>query len=165
MPPDLDLSISQEAVYWIVAGLAAATVAVTTSSQLRHKLHQAIASLGKALTSYRHQPRTLGIALLTSMALSVTYVLALMAAGQALGLDLSFSYYFMVYSFSILTGAATPTPGGIVGVEAGLAAGLIAYGTAADTALAVALLYRLITYWLPLVPGFIALRVVQHRYF
>lgn len=165
LPPNLDIAISQEAIYWIIAAVAVLAVVVAVSARLRSKLHQAVSSLGRALASYRHEPRRIILALATSMALSVTYVLALMAAGQALGLDLSFSYYFMVYSFSILTGAATPTPGGIVGVEAGLAGGLIAYGVAADTALAVALLYRLVTYWLPLLPGFIALRVVQHKYF
>ena len=96
--------------------------------------------------------------------LSLVYVLALAASAEALGAALAFNQLFMVYTFSILVGVATPTPGGIVGVEAGLAGGFIAYGVPADTALAIALLYRLITYWLPLIPGFIAFRIVQHRY-
>ena len=49
-------------------------------------------------------------------------------------------------------------PGGIGVAEAGLTAGLVAVGIPEETALAAALIHRLLTYYLPPVWGFWALR-------
>jgi uncharacterized protein (TIRG00374 family) len=165
LPTENSVPVSTAAVYWVLVGISTAIIVAVLSRKLRNAAKRAIKSLFEAVASYRHRPRTIWTALGISMVLSLVYVTILMASGQALGLDLPFTHYFMIYSFSMLTGASTPTPGGLVGVEVGLVGGLVAYGSAADTALAVALLYRLITYWLPLVPGFIAFRLVQRKYF
>jgi uncharacterized membrane protein YbhN (UPF0104 family) len=164
LPSGYDLTPSWSTVYWVLLGIGIVVLVFTASERLRRRSLTAIADLVRAITSYRHQPRQLIIALITSITLSCVYALALVACAQALGVDLPVSKIFLVYTFSLLTGVATPTPGGLVGVEAGLVAGFVAYGVAADTALAIALLYRLITYWLPLIPGFIAFRIVQHKY-
>ena len=49
-------------------------------------------------------------------------------------------------------------PGGIGVAEAGLTAGLVAVGVPEATALAAALIHRLLTYYLPPVWGFFSLR-------
>jgi uncharacterized membrane protein YbhN (UPF0104 family) len=49
-------------------------------------------------------------------------------------------------------------PGGIGVAEAGLTAGLVAPGIPEETALAAALIHRLLTYYLPPIWGFWALR-------
>ena len=59
--------------------------------------------------------------------------------------------------FGMLAGTATPTPGGLVGAEAGLFTGFTAYGVSVLDAGAAVLLFRLVTYWLPLFPGLLAL--------
>lgn len=56
-----------------------------------------------------------------------------------------------------------PTPGGLAGVEAGLVGGFMAYGVTATAAIAIALAFRLVTYWLPIVPGAIALYVSRRQ--
>ncbi len=63
----------------------------------------------------------------------------------------------MVYLAGATIGQAAPTPGGLGAVEAALAAGLTAAGLDAGTAVSAVLLYRLITFWLPTVPGYLAL--------
>jgi undecaprenyl-diphosphatase len=42
-----------------------------------------------------------------------------------------------------------------------LVAGLTAAGAASGPAIAAVLTYRLITYWLPVIPGFVAFRVLR----
>jgi glycosyltransferase 2 family protein len=165
LPPDYQITLSWTLVYWIMLVSSVAVIILSLSDRLRHRITDALTSLRKAISSYHRQPGLLLQALATSMALSVVYTLALVACGKALGIELAFDQYFLIYSFSLLTGIVTPTPGGLVGVEAGLVGGFVAYGVSADNALAVALLYRLLTYWLPLVPGFVAFRIVQHKYF
>lgn len=107
--------------------------------------------------------RSLLAGLLLAMLLTVTYTLILWSVVHALGLALSLLQVFIVFSLAMLTSTATPTPGGLVGAEAGLFAGFVAYGVAAPLAGAAALLYRLVTYWLPLVPGVIALFMARRR--
>jgi undecaprenyl-diphosphatase len=118
----------------------------------------------KALGSYRKNLGKLYKALGVSMLLSIVYTLSLLAVSQSLHITLSLSEIFIVYSISLVTGTLTPTPGGLIGVEAGLVVGFTAYGVDNDLALAAALLYRLITYWLPIIPGFFAFRAVQKRF-
>lgn len=165
LPGDLNISISRSIAVLIGSIALAIVMLLVIFKRLRRKIIRAVSSTISHIGSYRHQPRTLAITVGYATVLSLIYVSALMACSQALGLHLPFNQIFLIYTFSVLTGAATAIPGGLVGVEAGLTSGFIAYGTLPSTALAVALLYRLITYWLPLIPGLMAFRIAQQRYF
>ncbi|MFF1278372.1 lysylphosphatidylglycerol synthase domain-containing protein [Streptomyces marokkonensis] len=50
-----------------------------------------------------------------------------------------------------------PTPGGLGSVEAALVVALVAVGGAAAPATAVVLVFRVVTVWLPLLPGALTL--------
>ena len=52
--------------------------------------------------------------------------------------------------------AAAPTPGGLGGLEATLVAGLGQVGVTAAPAVAAVLMSRIIGYWLPVLPGWLA---------
>lgn len=107
--------------------------------------------------------RKLVPALLLAMALTAVYTLVLFAIARSLHISLSVVQIFIVFSLGMLTQTATPTPGGLVGAEAGLFAGFVAYGVADPRAAAAVLLYRLVTYWLPLIPGALALFAARSR--
>ncbi|HXA53947.1 MAG TPA: flippase-like domain-containing protein, partial [Solirubrobacteraceae bacterium] len=49
-----------------------------------------------------------------------------------------------------------PLPGGIGGVDGGMIGALVAFGVGGSLALIAVLVYRLIAFWLPSVPGVIA---------
>jgi uncharacterized protein (TIRG00374 family) len=68
-----------------------------------------------------------------------------------------------VYLASSAVEALAPTPGGVGPFEAAAVAGMGTLGVAAGPAVAAVLTYRLITYWLPVVPGGIALHVLRRR--
>ena len=57
--------------------------------------------------------------------------------------------------------SVAPTPGGIGAVEATLIAGLTAAGMESTTAIAAVILFRLATFWIPLLPGWGALVLMQ----
>ena len=59
--------------------------------------------------------------------------------------------------------AAAPTPGGLGAIEAALVAGLTGVGMQPGPAVSAVLLYRLATYWLPVLPGWLCWRSLQHR--
>jgi undecaprenyl-diphosphatase len=60
-------------------------------------------------------------------------------------------------------GQLLPTPGGLGAVEGALVAGLSAIGIPAPTAIAAALISRVLTFWLPVVPGVVAFRLLLRR--
>src|SRR5699024_2103870 len=61
-------------------------------------------------------------------------------------------------------GSAAPTPGGLGAVEVALIGGLTAVaGVPAAVALPAVLLFRLLTFWLPVLPGWAAFPYLQRR--
>jgi uncharacterized membrane protein YbhN (UPF0104 family) len=63
----------------------------------------------------------------------------------------------------LASAAASPTPGGLGAIEAALVAGLTGIGVPPGPAVSAVLTYRLATYWLPVLPGWAALRLLQGR--
>jgi uncharacterized membrane protein YbhN (UPF0104 family) len=127
------------------------------------RLQQGLRGFLKQLLAYRHRPLYLSAALVSSMLLTLSNVLGLWFCVAAMHADISFMALFLVFSFGIALGAATPTPGGLGGVEAGLVAGLVACNIDEAVALAIVLIYRLLTYWLPLLVGAVAFIFSQHK--
>ena len=115
------------------------------------------------ITMYRRRPTRLMLALFSSLTLTMSNVLALLLVVQAFGLEINFLTALVVFTFGIILGTATPTPGGLGGIEAGLVTGLVAYHFTGAQALAIVLAYRLITYWLPILIGAATFLFVQRR--
>lgn len=112
----------------------------------------------------KEKPTKLVTALLTASGLTATYTMILFCVSHAIGIDIGALGIFVVFTLGMLVGTATPTPGGLVGAEAGLFAGFVTFGVRDMQAGAAVLLFRLLTYWLPIVPGICALLVAQkHR--
>ncbi|MER7347853.1 lysylphosphatidylglycerol synthase transmembrane domain-containing protein [Streptomyces aurantiacus] len=75
-------------------------------------------------------------------------------ASQEMG-TVSLASVAVVFLAGNALGSAAPTPGGIGAVEATLTVGLIAVGVPKDVAAPAVLLYRLLTLWLPVLPGWL----------
>jgi len=69
----------------------------------------------------------------------------------------------VIYLGGSAVGSFAPTPGGLGGVEAALAAGLTVAGAATGPAVAAVLSFRALTYWLPVLPGVVTFRVLQRN--
>lgn len=67
-----------------------------------------------------------------------------------------------VYVVGSTLGQLVPTPGGLGAVEAATVAGLTAVGVDATSAVAAVLASRVLTFWLPALPGLVAFRLLQH---
>lgn len=154
---------SEFEVVWKVAVLVAAVALIAGLLFGRRRLVRLLGDVRQQLLSYRRRPQALLFALGTSLLLSVCNILALAACTHALGVQLPFTAVVLVFTLGLSAGAAVPTPGGLGGFEAGLAAGFVAYGVDPALALATALLFRLISYWLPLVTGAVAFVFCQDR--
>ena len=96
-----------------------------------------------------------------SAAITLGYLLALEVSVLAFGRGPSFTSVALVYLVGSVVSSVAPTPGGIGAVEATLVAGLTSAGMRSDNALGAVLLFRLATFWLPLLPGWFAFTVLQ----
>ncbi|CAL9357872.1 hypothetical protein SUDANB70_00605 [Streptomyces sp. enrichment culture] len=85
---------------------------------------------------------------------------ALVLVARALALDVPVAHLALAYLAATVAVALVPTPGGLGSVEAALVVALVAVGGAAAVATAVVLAFRVITVWLPLLPGALTLGVL-----
>ena len=95
--------------------------------------------------------------------LSVTYSAAMVASLYAVGAHPPILATAAVYLTGNSVGAAAPIPGGIGAVEAVLAAGLTAIGIPGHQAVPAVLIFRVATFWLPILPGWISFTLLQRR--
>jgi uncharacterized membrane protein YbhN (UPF0104 family) len=108
-------------------------------------------------------PRRLALGLGGALLLNLAYAGALFAAVRAYGGDLAYPTVGFVYLAAGAIAAAAPTPGGIGAVEAALAAGLTTTGLPGSTAVSAALLFRVVTFWLPVLPGWASFAWLQRK--
>ncbi|GAA2770482.1 lysylphosphatidylglycerol synthase domain-containing protein [Streptomyces rameus] len=91
--------------------------------------------------------------------LTACFVMCLDASIRAFGdgtVSLSIASVAVVFLAGNALGSAAPTPGGVGAVEATLTVGLIAVGLPKEVAAPAVLLFRLLTLWLPVLPGWLA---------
>ncbi len=90
--------------------------------------------------------------------------LTLVVAMAAIGADGRLSLVLVAYASATLLGLVPFTPGGLGFVEAGLTGTLVLAGIDAGDAVAIALLYRLASFWLPIPAGLVAAVVHRRRF-
>jgi uncharacterized protein (TIRG00374 family) len=98
--------------------------------------------------------------------LTFCFVMCLDASVRAFGdgsASLSIASVAVVFLAGNALGSAAPTPGGVGAVEASLTLGLIAVGLPKEVAAPAVLLYRLLTLWLPVLPGWLAFNHLSRR--
>jgi undecaprenyl-diphosphatase len=96
-----------------------------------------------------------------SLTITLGYIFALAASVSAFGAGPAFTSIALVYLVGSVLSSAAPTPGGIGAVEATLIAGLTSAGMSSTIAVASVILFRVATFWIPLVPGWGAFIALQ----
>ncbi|MFF4751046.1 lysylphosphatidylglycerol synthase transmembrane domain-containing protein [Streptomyces sp. NPDC002514] len=92
-----------------------------------------------------------------SLAFPALQAAGLAAVGRALDLPVAPAHMALAYLAATVAVALVPTPGGLGSVEAALIVALVAAGGPVAVATAVVLAYRIITVWVPLLPGALTL--------
>ncbi len=89
--------------------------------------------------------------------------LGLAATLAAFNPDFDWLAVLAVYVVGSTLGQLAPTPGGLGTVEAATVAGMAAVGVSPTAAVAAVLASRVLTFWLPALPGIVAFRLLQHH--
>lgn len=108
-------------------------------------------------------PRRLVMGIGGNVVMTIGYVAAFGAALAAFGYTLPVTTLAITYLTSNTVGAAVPSPGGIGPVEAALTGGLTVAGIPAGIAFSAALVFRVLTFWMRVPFGWLALRYLQRK--
>jgi uncharacterized protein (TIRG00374 family) len=122
-----------------------------------------LAKIRASFMDLLRSPGRLVVLVLGSAILTLSYIGALWASIEAFGGGIPIAGIAVVFLAGASIASAAPTPGGIGAVEAALVAGLTALGLASTVAVPAVFLYRLATFWLPVIPGWIGFTVLQRR--
>ncbi|MFE1881786.1 lysylphosphatidylglycerol synthase transmembrane domain-containing protein [Streptomyces diastatochromogenes] len=139
------------------AVLVVAVAVVTLVRRLRTPVLAFVrTALGEARSVHTRPARALAL-WGGSLAFPALQAAGLVAVGQALGLPVPPAHMALAYLAATVAVALVPTPGGLGSVEAALIVALVAAGGPVAVATAVVLAYRIITVWVPLLPGALTL--------
>ncbi|KJY44029.1 membrane protein [Streptomyces sp. NRRL B-1568] len=102
------------------------------------------------------RPQKLVVGIGGMLLLTAANVMCLDASIRAFGGDLSYASIAVVFLTANALGSAAPTPGGVGAVEFAMTGALTFAGLPAEQAAPAVLLFRLMTLWLPVLPGWIS---------
>ncbi|WP_204060855.1 lysylphosphatidylglycerol synthase transmembrane domain-containing protein [Microbispora corallina] len=98
-----------------------------------------------------------------TLLLTITFVACLTACVHAFGGQVSISAVAVAFLAGNAIGSAAPTPGGLGAVELSLSVGLTVAGLPGTVATSAVLLFRLMTFWLPVLPGWASFTYLQRQ--
>ncbi|MEP6757915.1 MAG: lysylphosphatidylglycerol synthase transmembrane domain-containing protein [Actinomycetota bacterium] len=158
----ISLDISSETVLAIVIVIVIGLAIAILTPKVRRAIRPRLSEAAEALQVLRVPTKVLqlfGGNLIAQVLMAITLGICL----RAFGAQTSLANLILINTLASLFSGVMPVPGGIGVMEAALSAGLIAAGIPQPTAVATAMLYRLVTFYLPPIWGAYALRVLRRR--
>lgn len=157
----------------VIAGLltVAVLVLVVTAIPFMRKfvstrLRSLFAGVVPRMLDVLQRPMKLVTGIGGMLLLTLTFVLCLDASIRAFdhnNVSVSYASVAVVFLAGNALGSAAPTPGGVGAVETALTFGLVAIGLPIEVATPAVLLYRLLTLWIPVLPGWLCFNWLTKR--
>ncbi|MER7150492.1 flippase-like domain-containing protein [Streptomyces lydicus] len=155
----------------VIAGLltvAVLVLVVTAVPVLRKFVSTRVRSLFAGviprMLDILQRPRKLVTGIGGMLLLTAANVMCLDASIRAFGGDqLSYASIAVAFLAGNAIGSAAPTPGGVGAVEGALIGALTFAGLPGDTAFPAVLLFRLMVFWLPVLPGWLAFTYLTRK--
>ena len=145
----------------LVVGLVA--LLARYSGRVAGALRDARTSITALGAHVRARPGTAVLGLFAAAALTATHVAAFGCCVAAAGGHASVLAVTAVYLGGATAGSLSPTPGGTGASEAAMIGGLVAIGVPLTLATAATVLSRLVSVWLLVPPGWLALALLRRR--
>jgi uncharacterized protein (TIRG00374 family) len=149
----------------VVLGILAVSGLVAAVPAGRRLVYRhVIPSLKRAVHGIRElsgRPGKLALLFGGSALVTLCYAFGLVYCVEAFGGGVPVAASIAAYLVGAAIAQVAPTPGGIGAVEAALITGLTAAGLDKEAAVPAVFLFRLITFWLPILPGWLAFHWLQ----
>jgi uncharacterized membrane protein YbhN (UPF0104 family) len=153
--------------WFVLAGLVLIALVVLAipagRRMLRARLSPMLGQVLPRLLEVAQQPGKLARGVGGTLLLSLSYICCLAACVAAFSRSVPIAKIGVVYLTGSAIGSIIPTPGGLGAVEAALTAGLTAAGVPGAAAASAVLLFRLLTFWLPIPFGWGALKYLERQ--
>lgn len=150
----------------IVVGVLAGLIAVAMLiPPLRKyavtKWRPTIRNYGRQILDLFSQPAVLLTSMLGSIVQNTTLAASFWMSLMAFGYNLNFIETLFLFLLSNAIGSAVPTPGGLGAVETVVSVAFTGVGVPSTIAVSATLLFRLATYWLRMILGYVYMRHMQ----
>jgi uncharacterized protein (TIRG00374 family) len=159
-------SISSQQVFIALGVFFAIVVGVQWLMHARstkREVNKAARQWKKIFFNFISHPTRVAAVFAIGVIIAVVHTFMIDLSAFALGVDMGLTDALIALSFGVIVGSIFPTPGGVGGVEAGITAALIVLGYDAAAAASIAVLFRVATYWQPLVPGTLAYMYLRDK--
>ena len=127
------------------------------------KLWPVLRKAGAGIAAVAASPKKLLMLFGGAFVITMAYAFALWYSLAAFGGGIGFVAVTAVYLAGSALAQVAPTPGGIGAAEAALIAGLTAFGLDPAVAVPAVFLYRFATFWLPILPGWLAYKRLESQ--
>ncbi len=117
----------------------------------------------EAFFAILRRPRQTARLLVYQVGVVLAYIMCLAFSVRAVGVHTGLGTVALVSLVGGSLGAAVPAPGGIGTVDVALVGAFTLLGVDSASATAGVLVYRLLTFWLPTLPGFFAFHWLEKR--
>jgi uncharacterized protein (TIRG00374 family) len=160
LPPSREIIIAILA----VAVLATAVAAIGPLRRLiSRRARPLFAGVIPRMLDVLQSPKKLTAGIGGTILLTAMFVISMEASIRAFGGSVAITAVVVVFLTGNALGSAVPTPGGLGAVEGALTLGLTLAGMKAGVATSAVLLYRLETFWLPVLPGWLCFSYLQRH--
>jgi uncharacterized protein (TIRG00374 family) len=119
-----------------------------------------------ALSLFAH-PRKGGLAVLGAAGFWAFNILVLWASFHSLGIQVPFAVVVQGFFLGMVANLFPLAPAGVGAVDAGMVGAFVLFGLPAETVFPAILIFRLVSFWMPIPPGVVAffqLRNTVHRW-
>ncbi|MEV0638265.1 lysylphosphatidylglycerol synthase domain-containing protein [Streptomyces sp. NPDC050619] len=148
---------------WAVVFATVLCVALLLGMRWWSRCRPALAAVLADIKAIHARPRRAAALWGGSLAFAALHALVLIAVTRAVALPLAPARVALLYLAASSAAVLLPTPGGLGSLDAALGLALASAGAPAAAAASAVLGYRLLTMWLPLVPGLLVLGVLIRR--
>jgi uncharacterized membrane protein YbhN (UPF0104 family) len=158
-------------ILWVAAALLVAVIARVvnlrtsraTSTLSKSWVGRTAAEARTAAGDLVGHPGRLATLMVCTAAAKASNLLALYAALWAFDGNVATWRVAVVYLVGATAAEIVPTPAGLGTVDAALIAGLVTTGVSGGATLAAVIVYRLLSFWAPIIPGLIASAMLRRR--
>ncbi|WP_166349821.1 lysylphosphatidylglycerol synthase transmembrane domain-containing protein [Phytoactinopolyspora limicola] len=151
----------------IVAGILLAAALLILIPPIRTRLRSMWADFAERglprLLDVLSNPRKLAVAIGGIVLQAASLVMCFYTCLRAVGGSADIAALAVVQLVGNTLGMAVPTPGGLGAVEAALTAGVSTIGVSTTIAVPAVLLFRIVSFWMPIIPGWILWTQMQRR--
>ncbi|MEU9670911.1 lysylphosphatidylglycerol synthase domain-containing protein [Streptomyces bobili] len=148
---------------WAALAVVAVGAALVAALRRHARCRAALTAVWADVRAVHAVPRRAAALWGGSLAFAALHACVLIAVTRAVALPLPAPEVALLYLAASGAAALLPTPGGIGSLDAALGLALVTAGAPAEGAASAVLGYRLLTLWLPLLPGLLVLGVLVRR--